>query len=397
VGAGEARGILYLDWNATTPPLATVLEKMAEVSAAFWGNPASVHQAGRQARAIIESAREYLGAELAVHPRDIVFTSGGTEANNLALHDSAALVTSRLEHPSVTRIAEALEAAGRPVVWLHVPTSGRLDPGDVEQALAGLPPGTKVAVMAVNHEAGLVKTELQPATRGQQKICARVHDIIMLEMARGRNAAEQITEVSMPIGAYVDCQVTPTCGLATETGIIGFFDDPASFYEPERLRAQLLWFHNGYVEYRFPNRVLTQVSIESLQLSLELCSEAPLHHKDWASDVTLWVNGVEIGTWTSPGDFGGQRGVLTPEWWETWNSQYGLLKVWQVTNEGSFVDGVQVSSVRLKDLSVSDQPTISVRIGVKPEAQHVGGLNIFGRRFGNYPQDIVLLLRYQSS
>lgn len=243
-------------------------------------------------------------------------------------------------------------------------------------------------------EAGLVKSELQPAVRGQQKVCARVHDIILVELARGIIPDEQVAEFSMPIGAYVDCQVTPTCGLASETGIIGLFDDPASFYEPERIRAQLLWFHHGYVAYRFPNRLLPNVTVDSLQLSMEVCSEAPLHHKDWPSDITVWVNDVEIGSWTSPGDFGGQQGVLTPGWWESWNSQYGLLKVWQVNAEGSFVDGVQVSPVTLSALRLKESSTIAVRIGVKPDAPHVGGMNLFGGRFGNYPQDIVLRLRY---
>jgi predicted transcriptional regulator len=201
----------------------------------------------------------------------------------------------------------------------------------------------------------------------------------------------------MPVGAYVDCQVVPTCGLASPSGVIGLLDDPASFYEPNRVDAQLLWFHHGYVEYRFPNRLPPQVAPDSLQLVLEICSEAPLHHNDWPSDITLWINGVEVGTWTSPKDFGGQRGVLTPEWWEDWNSQYGLQKVWQVNRRGSFVDGLQVSDLCLEDLRITEGTFITVRIGVKPDARHVGGVNIFGREFGNYPQDIVLRLRYHEA
>jgi len=240
----------------------------------------------------------------------------------------------------------------------------------------------------------LLNTELQPAVRGLQKICARAYDVVVIELPRGEVPEQQLVEISMPVGAYVDCQVTPTCGLASETGIIGLFDDPASFYEPDRVQAQLLWFHYGYVEYRFPNRLPPRVALESLHFALEICSEAPLHHADWPSDITLWINGIEIGTWTSPADFGGQHGVLTPAWWEDWNSQYGLLKVWQVNGEGSMIDGVRISDVRLEDLHIIGNPFISVRIGVKPEAQHVGGINIFGRRFGNYPQDLVLRLRY---
>jgi predicted transcriptional regulator len=132
-------------------------------------------------------------------------------------------------------------------------------------------------------------------------------------------------------------------------------------------------------------------------MSLEVCSEAPLHNDDWPSDVTMWVNGVEIGTWTSPGDFGGERGALTPTWWEEWNSQFGLLKLWKVTEEGTYVDGMRVSNICLDDLKVGVGGFISMRIGVKSSAVNVGGLNIFGRRFGNYPQDIMMRLRFRPS
>ncbi|MDX1616662.1 MAG: helix-turn-helix domain-containing protein [Candidatus Promineifilaceae bacterium] len=243
-------------------------------------------------------------------------------------------------------------------------------------------------------EAGLLKTELQPGTRGLQKTCAHVYHTVIVQLPRRDSEAGQALELTMPVGTYVDCDVAPTCGIASGDGIIGLFDDPASFYEPERVQAQLIWFHHGYVEYRFPNRLPPKATVDSLQLSMEICSEAPLHHDNWPSDITLWINGREIGTWTSPQDFGGQRGALTPEWWEDYNSQYGLLKVWQVNRDGSHIDGLRLSDVTLAELQLDQQPLIAVRIGVKADAKHVGGLNIFGRRFGNYGQDITMRLRY---
>jgi cysteine desulfurase len=158
---------VYLDWNATTPPLAEVVEAMAETARKAWGNPASVHATGRAARDLVETAREAVAALVGASPRDVVFTSGGTEANNLALHGAPALVTSQLEHPSVTRVAESLAAAGRPVRWLPVGPSGRLLAADVAEALAGLPAGAVVAVAAANHETGVVQPidEILPAVR----------------------------------------------------------------------------------------------------------------------------------------------------------------------------------------------------------------------------------------
>lgn len=268
---------------------------------------------------------------------------------------------------------------------------------EIAEALS-LPLSTANRDIGILEEAGLLRSELTPATRGLQKMCNRVYDTILIELPSSQKVVGDSTvEVSMPVGAYVDCQINPTCGLASSTGIIGLFDDPGSFYEPDRLQAQLLWFHYGYVEYRFPNRLPPRTRPEALRLSLELCSEAPMHHDDWPSDITVWINGVEIGTWTSPSDFGGQRGVLTPEWWETRNTQHGLLKVWRVNGGGSFVDGLKISDVRLDRLAITDHQFISVRIGVKADAKNVGGINIFGSKFGNYPQDIALRVDYSQN
>jgi predicted transcriptional regulator len=258
-----------------------------------------------------------------------------------------------------------------------------------------LPSSTAAMHINLLENAGLIRTELKPASRGLQKICFRLYDQIYISLPGGERPSENIIDISMPIGAYVDCRVSPTCGLASETGIIGHFDDPDTFYDPERFKAQLIWFKQGYIEYRFPNRLPLNVVLESIQISLELCSEAPLHNDDWPSDVTLWMNDVELGTWTCPGDFGGEHGNLTPAWWEEWNSQFGLLKVWKVNADGAYVDGIKLSAVNVDALNIGNGGFISVRIGIKEDAVNIGGLNIFGRHFGNYPQDIVMRMRFR--
>lgn len=260
-------------------------------------------------------------------------------------------------------------------------------------AALDIPASSTALHIELLEEAGLVRSEFEPANRGLQKICIRMYDQIVLDLPFPAQPRERVIEFNMPIGAFIDCQVTPTCGLLSETGIIGLLDDPASFYEPDHINAQLLWFRQGYVEYRFPNRMPPTTVPANVQLSMEVCSEAPLYNLDWPSDITVWVNRVELGSWTSPADFGGERGRLTPEWWSIRNTQYGLLKVWQVDDRGTKVDGVQVSGVTIQDLNLAAAPVISVRIGVKAEATHVGGLNLFGSRFGNYPQDLVLSIR----
>jgi cysteine desulfurase len=93
----------------------------------------------------------------AVHARDVLFTSGGTEANNLALSGAVGLALSRLEHPSVTRVAEQLEQRGVPVVWVAVPATGRVVPDAYQEALGRLPRGSLAVLMAANHETGVLQ------------------------------------------------------------------------------------------------------------------------------------------------------------------------------------------------------------------------------------------------
>ena len=265
---------------------------------------------------------------------------------------------------------------------------------EIAEAL-DLPPSTATLHINVLEKAGLIETNLSPATRGLQKVCARVYDRIVIQLPAAAEREETTVEVSMPIGAFVDVHIIPTCGLLGELGIIGHLDDPTAFYEPERIHAQLIWFRRGTVEYLFPNRLPPNVLLDDIDVSFEVCSEAPLHHSNWPSDLTVWIGDVEIGTWTSPADFGGERGALTPAWWDTQNSQFGLLKVWKVTNNGSFVDGRQVSKITLSNLSLKPGDPILVRIGIKDNATNIGGLNLFGSKFGNYPQDIVLRQRFK--
>ena len=250
--------------------------------------------------------------------------------------------------------------------------------------------------ITILERAGLLHTELQPASRGLQKVCARTYDELVFDLPRGPQHTRNSVDVEMPIGGFSDFSVEPTCGLVTATGLIGFLDDPAAFYEPARLEAQLLWFRSGYVEYRFPNRIPPGAKANSLQLTAEICSEAPLHDLDWPSDITVWINGVALGEWTCPSDFGGQRGRLTPMWWEEKDSQFGVLKRWLVTGDGTTIDGVRLSTVALEALELNAGRPIVVRIGVRPDAENVGGLNLFGRAFGNYPQDLNLRIEYRT-
>jgi len=257
-----------------------------------------------------------------------------------------------------------------------------------------LPISTANLHLNILEEAGLLIVDVRPGIRGMQKVCARAYTSITMPIRKTDASVFRSTSVSMPIGAYTDCEITPTCGLCSDTGIIGHLDRIASFYEPNRIHAQRLWFHQGFVEYRFPHRLPPQTTPSSLQLSFEACSEAPMHHYNWPSDISVWINGLELGFWTSPADFGGERGLLTPEWAALDGSQYGLLKVWRIDRTGTSIDGSKISDVDIQALRLTEREYVNVRIGVKADAHHVGGINIFGRGYGNYPQDIVMNIHY---
>lgn len=129
---------------------------------------------------------------------------------------------------------------------------------------------------------------------------------------------------------------------------------------------------------------------------MELCSEATGFLENWPSDITISINDIEVATYLSPGDFGARRGKLTPEVWANGSSQYGLLKTFSVKNDGGYIDGfLQNHAITIADLKLAERQHISLKIAVKDDAVHVGGVNIFGSRFGDYPQGIIMNITYR--
>lgn len=256
-----------------------------------------------------------------------------------------------------------------------------------------IPASSAALHVRVLEEAEIIRTELKPGIRGYMKLCIRQETSVVLDLQK--KSKEQREEViSMPVGNYVDYKITPTCGMVNEEEYIDGEDEPRCFYDPRRTTAKLVWFSSGYLEYRFPNAGMQKEPVKSLDFSAELCSETADYNLDCPSDITLWINGIEAGTWTCPSDFGGRRGKLNPDWWEDKNSQYGNLKNWHIDETGTYLDGLQVSGRGIEAYALAEGPYVSVRIGIKEDAEHVGGVNIFGNCFGDYPQDLVMRLKY---
>ena len=242
--------------------------------------------------------------------------------------------------------------------------------------------------------AGLINTRLQPGSRGSMKICSRKNDQIIIKLTSDDPSVSKLSSVSMPVGCFTDCEVAPSCGLASEKAPIGFGDRPESFYLPERANAQILWTAAGYVEYKFPFQLPSTAVPNRLILTAELCSEALNYKEDWMSDITFWINDIECGTWRSPGDFGSRLGRLNPEWWGSGSTQYGKLVTLEISDDGCTINSVPTSHISLKDFTFTPQKPISVRIGNKPDAEFIGGFNLFGEKFGDHEQNIILSFAY---
>ncbi len=259
-----------------------------------------------------------------------------------------------------------------------------------------LPQSTVATHISILENSGLIETNSIKARKGTQKLCyPAFQNGLLIKFPEEEAETENCVEIEMPLGIYTDSRVTAPCGLCSSEKIIGQLDVPGSFLNPDRMKAGLLWCNNGYVEYKFPNNTMyDERKLAKLEVSAELSSETPGTNAEWPSDITIWINRTEIGTWTSPGDFGDRRGQFTPKWWKLEGSQYGLLKHFSVTDEGSFVDGEKISDVKLDDLKINEHHSIRVRLGVKENAEHMGGMNIFGRGFGDHDQGIILRAYY---
>lgn len=243
-------------------------------------------------------------------------------------------------------------------------------------------------------DCGLVTATTESVGHGNQKICRVMQDKLLIDLKDPSEEAGTTTSVNLRVGRYSNCEVYPTCGLATTDKLIGVVDDYRYFSHPDHFDADILWFSRGFVEYQVPQLTPPNQRITQISISAELSSEAPGYNSCWPSDICFYVNDVYVGMWISPGDFGDTRGIFTPDWWyPNWN-QYGLLKMLTINDNGSYIDGLRISDICVSDLKLEASPRIQLRFAVQEDAEHCGGLTIFGSGFGNYAQDISVSMSY---
>jgi cysteine desulfurase len=173
---------IYLDYNATTPHDPVVIEAMRPFLETKFGNPSSSHWYGIAPRKAVDKARLQVGAMLNCRPREVVFTSGGSESNNHAIKGIARLlkdkgnhiITSSIEHPAVLEVCRSLESWGFETTYLPVDNQGMVHIADVENAIR--PETILVSIMHANNEVGTVQpiAEITGLAKSRtQALCAQ--------------------------------------------------------------------------------------------------------------------------------------------------------------------------------------------------------------------------------
>src|SRR5574337_2213950 len=193
--------MIYLDHNATTSVLPEVLEAMMPYLTSEWGNPSSTYKFGSKLKAAIETAREQVAELIGAQPREVIFTSCGTESNNTAIHAALQsnlqkrhVVTSAVEHSSVLNYCMALERQGYRVTYLPVERDGLLSLADLENAIAD--DTAVVSLMWANNETGVLFPVKELAEicwkRGVLYHCDAVQ-------AAGKRSEEHTSELQSPL------------------------------------------------------------------------------------------------------------------------------------------------------------------------------------------------------
>ena len=260
-------------------------------------------------------------------------------------------------------------------------------------------------------DAGLLIYSSNTQKRGNEKLVTLGNYALSLFL--GRPAIEnpkfnKVNTIEIPIGSYSSCSVCPPCGLIIDEKELLLADSPISFYHPKRFLAKAIWLKQGYLEYSIPLfnytrptktsiEPLDKKSITSLNFSFEICSETAQFNHDYKSDITLSVNGIEICTFLSLGDYGERKGKLNDDYFPNSHTQYGLLQNLDIRFDGAYLNEKRVSDICVADLNLINTDIITFKIEVKKDATHVGGFNLFGKNHGDYPQDILLSITYTNS
>ncbi len=299
------------------------------------------------------------------------------------------------QHANFLKLGRALNSKDRLMVLSYIweKSANMLE---LSNAL-NLPISSVTKHIDILADAGLINIKYEPGKKGHTKVCSPGAYEILLDFDCFKKPNEFLKtysfEYEMPIGCFTDCKVIAPCGMTSANEQLVKFDHPNYMFRTSRIDAGLIWFQQGLLKYTFSNEHKTH-NISEIEFSLEICSESDFSRSYWLSDVTFSINGIETVTITLPGDFNDRKGKLTPTSWPTINSQYGLLKLITVNNDGVFLDKKKIrSNLTISDLKLNEIDNIDFTIEIKDDANHIGGINLFGKDFGDYPQGILMRVK----
>ena len=257
-----------------------------------------------------------------------------------------------------------------------------------------LPQSSAGVHIQILEDAGIIRSERIIRNGSVFKICYVEKFLVNIILRSSSPSISHISSLEIPIGSYTDCYAEMPCGLISEDSFIGTEDELRSFYLFDKINAQLIWMAKGFLEYKVPNILPKHKQCKQLSLSMELCSEAPGYNENYPSDIYLSINDRSCGHYHSAGDFGARRGIYTPQFWQSGLTQYGKLVTWQINQDGTFINGEYVSSLKIQELMVELKSYIKFRIECRESSKYCGGINLFGEKAGDYDQPIILTLEH---
>lgn len=301
-----------------------------------------------------------------------------------------------LESPeSLCRTARALSSRTRVDIMRLINERHMISVNEIASVM-NIPLSSAAMHVCVLEEAGLITAEKHPGIRGQVKMCSLKQQEIMIQLGEKKPRTAKVYEQELPLGAYAGAyDIKAPSGLASLDGPIGEYNKGRSFYLTARLKAQMIWFASGWLEYIFALPPEEPCEITGLEISFEACANARADAEAWRSDAEVKVNGIPLGSQACICQHPDRRGRLNPPWWPDVATQYGTLLSWRVDQAGTWRQNSCDSSLPLsRVLQGMEGAGIRIAVGRNASLQTANGINLFGRQFGDYEQSVKLTVHY---
>ena len=243
--------------------------------------------------------------------------------------------------------------------------------------------------------AKIIRELYLPNKKGHSKFYSL--EVVDVHLTNQRESIPVFTqyEEEIPIGMYSKANFFNGF-ITVSDGKICHFNN-SEIYSSKRMNALVIYTQDGgSLTYSFSSNFLSSdKKIQSITFSFEICSETYAFRNDYQSDIFIMINNKDACMHTCKGDYGGMRGILTPEWWPNNFTQYGDLVIVEINNDGTFLNHRLVSALKLSDLELEKNKPVELTIENRKDCLHFGGFNIFGKNFGNIKQDIKMVVTYK--